>query len=237
MMHPRNDTILIAEDDPNIAALVARYLKREGFVPQVALDGHKALAQARQGPALVILDLMLPGLDGWEVCRRLRRDSDVPIIMLTAREEEVDRVTGLALGADDYVVKPFSPRELVERVKAVLRRVAPRRQPSPTVLRCGDLTLDTARHRVTLGQSPVSLTPSEFTLLEALMGTPGRVFTRAELLDKLHGTAAMVVDRVVDVHVGKLRKKIEADPARPRYVFTVRGVGYRFADQDEAGAS
>jgi DNA-binding response OmpR family regulator len=235
MTRPRNETILIAEDDPKIAALVARYLEREGFVPQVALDGETALAQAREGPALVILDLMLPGIDGWEVCRRLRRDSDVPIVMLTAREEEVDRVAGLALGADDYVVKPFSPRELVERVKAVLRRVAPRRAPGPSVLRHGGLILDPARHRVTVNGIPVSLTLSEFTLLEALMRAPGRVFTRAELLNKLHGAEAVVVDRVVDVHVGKLRKKIEADPSRPRYVFTVRGVGYRFADRDEMG--
>jgi DNA-binding response OmpR family regulator len=236
MTHGPNETILIAEDDPKIAALVARYLEREGFVPQVVLDGYTALAQARNGPALVILDLMLPGMDGWEVCRRLRRDSDVPIVMLTAREEEVDRVAGLALGADDYVVKPFSPRELVERVKAVLRRVAPRRPHGSRVLRHGGLILDPARHRVTVNGTPASLTPSEFTLLEALMGIPGRVFSRAELLDRLHGAGAVVVDRVVDVHVGKLRKKIEADPARPRYVLTVRGVGYRFADRDETGA-
>jgi DNA-binding response OmpR family regulator len=217
-------------------SLVARYLEREGFVPQVALDGETALAQARDGPALVILDLMLPGMDGWEVCRRLRRDSDVPIVMLTAREEEVDRVAGLALGADDYVVKPFSPRELVERVKAVLRRVAPRRAPGPGVLRHAGLILDPTRHRVTVNGAPLSLTLSEFTLLEALMRAPGRVFTRAELLHKLHGDEAVVVDRVVDVHVGKLRKKIETDPAQPRYVLTVRGVGYRFADRDEAAA-
>ena len=236
MTRARNETILIAEDDPKIAALVARYLEREGFVPQVARDGETALAQARDGAALVILDLMLPGMDGWEVCRRLRRESDVPIVMLTAREEEVDRVAGLALGADDYVVKPFSPRELVERVKAVLRRVAPRRDPGPRVLHHAGLLLDPARHRVTVNGAPVSLTLSEFTLLEALMRAPGRAFTRGELLHKLHGDEAVVVDRVVDVHVGKLRKKIETDPARPRYVFTVRGVGYRFADRDETAA-
>lgn len=230
-----SETILIAEDDPNIAALVAQYLGREGFVPRVVADGNSALAEARRGPALVILDLMLPGLDGWEVCRRLRRESDVPIVMLTAREEEVDRVAGLALGADDYVVKPFSPRELVERVKAVLRRVAPRRAPLPRVLREGGLTLDPERHRVTLDGRPLPLTPSEFTVLETLMRAPGRVFTRAELLRALHGSEAVVVDRVVDVHVGKLRKKLEADPARPRYLLTVRGVGYRFAERGEAG--
>ena len=228
--------VLIAEDDPKIASLVARYLEREGFVPLVAQDGETALAQARDGPALVILDLMLPGIDGWEVCRRLRRDSDVPIVMLTAREEEVDRVAGLALGADDYVVKPFSPRELVERVKAVLRRVAPRRDPGSRLLRHAGLILDPARHRVTVDGAPVSLTLSEFTLLEALMRTPGRVFTRGELLHELHGDEAVVVDRVVDVHVNKLRKKIETDPAQPRYILTVRGLGYRFADRDEAPA-
>jgi DNA-binding response OmpR family regulator len=225
-------TILVAEDDPNIAALVARYLEREGFVPLLAADGEQALALARRGPALVVLDLMLPKLDGWEVCRALRRESDVPVVMLTAREDEVDRVAGLAMGADDYVVKPFSPRELVERIKAVLRRARSAGAPG-AVRRCGALTLDPERHRVTVDGRPVALTPSEFTLLEALMRHPGRVFSRRELLDRLHGIGGVVVDRVVDVHVGKLRRKIEPVPERPRYVQTVRGIGYRFAAPDE----
>jgi DNA-binding response OmpR family regulator len=229
---PARETILIAEDDPNIAALVARYLEREGFTALVAEDGETALALARRGPALVVLDLMLPRLDGWEVCRALRKESDVPVVMLTAREDEVDRVAGLSMGADDYVVKPFSPRELVERIKAVLRR-ARRPGAGEGVRRAGALTLDPERHRVTVDGEPVALTPSEFTLLAALMRAPGRVFTRRELLDRLHGVQGVVVDRVVDVHVGKLRRKIEADPAHPVYVLTVRGIGYRFAAPDE----
>jgi DNA-binding response OmpR family regulator len=227
-------TILIAEDDPNIAALVARYLEREGFRPLVAADGEEALALAKRAPALVVLDLMLPKLDGWEVCRRLRRESDVPVVMLTAREDEVDRVAGLAMGADDYVVKPVSPRALVERIQAVLRRARPGGgAPAAGVMRHGDLALDPERHRVTVAGREAALTPSEFTLLAAMMRAPGRVFTRRELLDRLHGMDGVVVDRVVDVHVGKLRRKIEADPARPRYVLTVRGVGYRFVAPDE----
>jgi DNA-binding response OmpR family regulator len=222
-------TILVAEDDPNIAALVARYLEREGFKALVATDGERALELARRGPALVVLDLMLPKVDGWEVCRALRARSDVPIVMLTAREDEADRVAGLVLGADDYVVKPFSPRELVERIKAVLRRA--RRAPAAewSVLAQGGLTLDPERHRVTVDGHEVALTPSEFTLLHCLMAAPGRVLSRRQLLDRLHGVGGVVVDRVVDVHIGKLRRKIEADPAHPKYVETVRGVGYRFA--------
>jgi len=225
-------TILVAEDDPNIAALVARYLEREGFKALIAADGERALELARRGPALVVLDLMLPKVDGWEVCRRLRARSDVPIVMLTAREDEADRVAGLVLGADDYVVKPFSPRELVERIKAVLRRA--RRAPGTewSVLSQGALTLDPERHRVTVAGREVALTPSEFTLLQCLMAAPGRVFSRRQLLDRLHGTDGVVVDRVVDVHIGKLRRKIEADPTHPRYVETVRGVGYRFAQAE-----
>jgi len=226
-------TILVAEDDPNIAALVARYLEREGFKALVATDGEQALELARRGPALVVLDLMLPKVDGWEVCRALRARSDVPIVMLTAREDEADRVAGLVLGADDYVVKPFSPRELVERIKAVLRRA--RRAPSSdwSPLAQGALTLDPERHRVTVDGREVALTPSEFTLLHCLMAAPGRVFSRRQLLDRLHGVGGMVVDRVVDVHIGKLRRKVEPDPAHPRYVETVRGVGYRFAAPEE----
>ena len=222
-------TILVVEDDPNIAALVARYLEREGFKALVATDGERALELARRGPALVVLDLMLPKVDGWEVCRRLRATTDVPIVMLTAREDEADRVAGLVLGADDYVVKPFSPRELVARIKAVLRRAHRPSGPAGPVLEQGALTLDSERHRVTLDGREVALTPSEFTLLNCLMAAPGRVFSRRQLLDRLHGDGGVVVDRVVDVHVGKLRRKIEADPANPLYLQTVRGIGYRLA--------
>ena len=224
--------ILIAEDDRRIASLVAMYLEREGFATRIAPDGHAALADAQESPPrLVILDLMLPGVDGWEVCRELRRRSDVPILMLTARDDEIDRVTGLTLGADDYVVKPFSPRELVARVKAILRRARPQPAEEPERLMHGALALDVEQRKVTLDDQRLTLTPSEYTLLLALMRRPGRVFTRQELLDALYPDGDAVVDRVVDVHIGKLRHKIEANPAAPLYILTVRGVGYQFAER------
>ncbi len=227
--------VLVIEDDPNTANLVELYLEKEGFQALQANDGEKGLALAKKHePDLVILDLMLPRLDGWEVCRRLRKTSDVPVIMLTARGEEIDRVSGLTLGADDYVVKPFSPRELVARVKAVLRRTAPAVAPAVKVMVHGDVQMDTQMRRVSVKGRSVSLTPHEYALLEALMRAPGRTFTRDELLDKLypHGEA-VVIERVVDVHVGKLRQKIESDPNHPRCILTVRGIGYRFADRDD----
>ena len=233
MSPPDGKTILIVEDDPNTASLIAVYLEREGFAPVTADDGEKGLAlAARHRPALVILDLMIPKVDGWEVCRRLRADSAVPVIMLTARGEEIDRVAGLTLGADDYVVKPFSPRELVARVKAVLRRTAPVAPAASSVLSHGPIHLDLEMRRLTVDGQTVALTPHEYALLEALMATPGRTFTRDELLDRLYprGEAA-VIDRVVDVHIGKLRQKIEPVVAEPRYILTVRGIGYRFADR------
>ncbi len=224
--------ILIAEDDKRTASLVAMYLEREGFHTVIAHDGEKALLLAQiHKPGFVILDLMLPVLDGWEVCRQLRKTSDVPILMLTARDEEVDRVSGLTLGADDYVVKPFSPRELVARVKAILRRGRLKGSSDKPILSQGDLVLDPEKRKVTVRGRPVSLTPHEFTLLKALMTSPGKVFTRDELLSRLYpADEVIVVDRVVDVHIGKLRQKIEPDKTRPRYVLTVRGVGYQFAE-------
>lgn len=225
--------ILIVEDDKHIASLVDIYLKREGFHTVIAPDGQQALISARQSPpSLVILDLMLPVIDGWEVCRELRRSSDVPILMLTARDDEIDRVSGLTLGADDYVVKPFSPRELVARVKAILRRARPRSRPQQAQLRQGALLLDVERHHVTLAGQRLSLTPSEYTLLLAMMRWPGKVFSRQELLDHLYPDGDVVVDRVIDVHIGKLRHKIEPNPNEPIYVLTVRGVGYQFAEGD-----
>ena len=183
----------------------------------------------RDAPALVILDLNLPGLDGTEVCRELRKTSDVPILMLTARADEVDRVVGFSLGADDYVIKPFSPRELVERVKAILRRARP--TDDSAALRHGELVLDPEKRKVVHGADEVALTPSEYKLLLALMSRPGRAFSRDELLGRLYEHGETVVDRVVDVHIGKLRHKIEPEPSRPRYVETVHGVGYRFAER------
>ena len=228
-------TVLVIEDDHNTAALVALYLEREGFRALTAGDGPAGLAQARrQAPSLVILDLMLPDMDGWEVCRQLRKTSEVPIIMLTARGEEIDRVAGLTLGADDYVVKPFSPRELMARVKAILRRTAPSADRPGKQRAHGDIRLDLEKRRLQVRGETVSLTPHEYALLETLMGAPGRIFTRDELLDRLYPRGeAVVIERVVDVHINKLRQKIEPRPSRPQYILTARGIGYRFADPEE----
>ena len=223
--------ILIVEDDKKTASLVELYLKREGFQTIIAHDGQQALELARRHrPIFIILDLMLPVVDGWEVCRELRKSFDVPILMLTARGEEVDRISGLTLGADDYVVKPFSPRELVARVKAVLRRGRLTSAEEEMVLSHGDLVLDLEKRKVSLKDSPISLTPHEYKLLQALMASPGRVFTRDELLEHLYPSGEAVIDRVVDVHIGKLRQKIEEDPSKPQYIQTVRGLGYQFEE-------
>lgn len=230
------ETILIVEDDPHTASLVALYLEREGFKTARASDGFKALELARQYTlCFVILDLMIPHMDGWEVCREIRRFSDVPILILSAREEEFDRVMGLTIGADDYVVKPFSPRELVARVKAIRRRTRQALVATSTTYVHADITLDAEKRKVTRNGRVVALTPSEYVLLHALIAAPGRVFSRQELLDHLYPGGDSVVDRVVDVHIGKLRQKIEPDPTIPCYIFTVRGIGYRFAEAGEPG--
>jgi len=230
-------TILIVEDDRNTSSLVSSYLEREGFSIVAAFDGEEALTLVRQHqPVFVILDLMLPKIDGWEVCRQLRSSTftNVPILMLTAREEEIDRVTGLSIGADDYVVKPFSPREVVERVKAILRRVSPVKPAENKIFSHQGLLLDPDKHKITLHGHPVNLTLSEFKLLHILMSSPGRVFSRQELLDKFYPNGEVVIDRVIDVHIGKLRQKLEENPSAPRFIITVRGFGYRFADVDES---
>ncbi len=225
--------ILIVEDDVNTASLVKTYLEREGFETITAGDGERALQLAKhQRPGFVILDIMLPKIDGWEVCRQLRTFTNVPVLMLTAREEEIDRVTGLSLGADDYVVKPFSPRELVARVKAILRRFRPTLVDVGEKLVCGKLEMDLEKHRVSLAGRTINLTASEYKLLQTLMQAPGRVFSRNELLDAFYQHGEIVVDRVVDVHVGKLRQKIEEEPSHPRLILTVRGFGYSFTDQE-----
>lgn len=236
--HDSQHTVLIVEDDQNTAALVATYLEREGFATVLVHEGDRALAAAEAcQPAFVILDVMLPRVDGWEICRALRRASDVPILMLTAREEEVDRVAGLAMGADDYVVKPFSPRELVERVKAILRRSKPPAAPASSVLSFDGLVLDPEKHRIARDGRPVTLTSSEYKILHALMSSPGKAFSREELLSHCYRHGEVVIDRVIDVHIGKLRQKIEDDPSRPRYILTVRGHGYQFADQPAGGVA
>ncbi|HSB04908.1 MAG TPA: response regulator transcription factor [Thermodesulfobacteriota bacterium] len=224
--------ILIVEDDKKTASLMTLYLEREGFQVVTAYDGLQALELARRHkPIFVILDLMLPILDGWEVCRQLRQSSDVPILILSAREEEVDRVSGLTLGADDYVVKPFSPRELVARVKAILRRGRLVTSKDKRNLSFEGLLLDQEKRKVTLNGNPVLLTPHEFSLLQALMSSPGKVFTREELLAQIYPRhEALVIDRVIDVHIGKLRQKIEKDPSNPEYVLTVRSIGYQFVE-------
>ncbi len=223
--------ILIVEDDRKTAALLELYLEREGFKTVLAYDGERALELAqRHKPIFIILDLMLPVVDGWEVCRQLRRSSDVPILMLTARGEEVDRISGLTLGADDYVVKPFSPRELVARVRAVLRRGRLKLSKEKSVLSHAGLVLDLEKRKVSINDRRVHLTPHEYNLLQALMSAPGRVFTRDELLDRLYPNGEAVIDRVIDVHIGKLRQKIEEDPSKPRFILTVRGIGYQFQE-------
>jgi DNA-binding response OmpR family regulator len=227
----RHAPVLIAEDDQKTGALVATYLEREGFRTQISHNGMEALEMAQcETPLLVILDLMLPGADGWEVCQTLRRDSDVPILILSARQEELDRILGFTLGADDYVLKPFSPRELVARVKAILRRTRSHSLASRTRLIHRGLVLDLEKRAVTLDDRRLALTRSEYCLLKTLMSSPGRVFERTELLTALYPDGEAVVDRVVDVHVGKLRQKIGDDPVRPSVILTVRGMGYQMAE-------
>jgi DNA-binding response OmpR family regulator len=221
--------ILVVDDEPKIVQLVRDYLERAGFAVSTARDGNEALMRAHQErPDLIVLDLGLPQLDGLEVTRRLRRDSGVPIIMLTARDDETDKVVGLELGADDYVTKPFSPRELAARVRAVLRRHAG--DADAEVLRVADLTVDIPRLRAEVAGRPVDLTATEFQLLTALARQPGRVFTRSQLLDAIHGVAFESYERAIDAHVKNIRRKLEPDPRTPRYLLTVYGVGYRLAD-------
>ena len=225
-----NETILIIEDEPKITKLARDYLEQGGFRVLVAAQGDTGLAMARrEHPDLIVLDLMLPGMDGLDVCRILRRESDVPIIMLTARSEETDRLIGLELGADDYISKPFSPRELVARVRALLRR-AKGAVYQPGVIRAGDLTVEIDSHRVTRGSEDIHLTRFEFNLLTVLAQHPGQIYSRAQLLEKLHGVAYEGYDRSIDAHIKNLRHKIEPDPAEPRYIMTIYGVGYKFND-------
>ena len=224
-------TILVVDDEPRIAQIVRDYLEQAGFRVITAGNGAAALASARTAhPDLIVLDLALPRLDGLDVTRALRKESNVPILMLTARVEESDKLVGLELGADDYVTKPFSPRELVARVRAVLRRSEAPPQKGD-VLRAGDLTVDLGRMKATRGSTPIDLTPTEFQILAALMRQPGRVFTRAQLLDAIKGVVVESFERAVDSHIKNLRRKLEPDPRAPRYVQTVYGVGYRLAEE------
>lgn len=228
--------ILVVDDERKVVELVTLYLKREGYQVLAAYDGLQALELAREKrPDLIVLDLMLPGTDGLAVCRTLRSEGNrVPVVMLTARSLEEDKLTGLDLGADDYVTKPFSPRELVARVRAVLRRAGELQSAGLPELRCGDLAVDLVRHEVRVRGEQVSLTPREFKLLATMMRQPGRAFTRADLLDGAFGFDYDGLERTVDVHIMNLRRKIEPDPSHPRYIETVQGVGYRLAADHDA---
>lgn len=228
-----NETVLVVDDEPKIIKLAQDYLQNAGFRVAVAVDGPTAVATFRtQRPDIVVLDLNLPGMDGLDVCRLIRKESDVPIIMLTARVEETDRLIGLELGADDYIVKPFSPRELVARVRVILRRVqgTPRQAEMVRVL---DLEIDLAGYRASRNSQTLDLSPTEFNLLAHLAQHPGQTFTRAQLINRLHGLDGMYdgFDRSIDAHIKNLRRKLELDPSQPRYILTVYGVGYKFSDE------
>ena len=219
--------ILVVDDEPKIAEICQDYLKAAGYDVVTAMTGPEGLSTARrEKPDLVVLDLMLPEMDGLDVCRTLRRESDVPIIMLTARVEETDKLIGLELGADDYITKPFSPRELVARVRVVLRRVSG--DPSSDVIRAGEVALDRARYEVNLPNQTIALTPTEFEILAILMSQPGRIFSRAQLLNAAHGVAFESYERAIDSHIRNLRRKLETGDGRADYIVTVHGVGYKF---------
>lgn len=226
-----NEKILVVDDEPEIVRVLRGYLEQANYTVLSAYSGPEALRRARtESPDLILLDVMLPGMDGIDVCRTLRQSSSVPIIMLTARVEETDRVLGLELGADDYVTKPFSPREVVARVRAVLRRTRGEPADAPELLTVGDLKLDVGRHTVSRGAEPVELTPSEFEILRAMMSAPGRVFSRLQLLEAAQGQAYEGYERTVDTHVKNLRRKIEPEPPNPTYVLTVHGIGYKLRE-------
>ena len=227
-----NRKVLIVEDDKKLAELVRLYLERDGYRVVVTHDGRAGLDAARHGhPDLIILDLMLPGVNGLDLCRTVRAECDIPIIMLTAKSTEDDKLAGLDLGADDYITKPFSPREVVARVRAVLRRSPDGKESEPSRITVGDVEIDLGAHTVRLRDQIVSLTPKEFKMITVMAKQPGRAFTRLELLEDVFGPDYEGLERTVDVHVMNLRKKIETDPARPTYVQTVYGVGYRFGGE------
>jgi DNA-binding response OmpR family regulator len=229
-------TILIVDDKLNTLRLLADYLTENGFRTVTASNGRDALFAARhEKPDLILLDIMMPEMDGLEFMRRFRKEKQTPVIMLTARVEETDKVVGLELGADDYVTKPFGMAELVARIRAVLRRASAPHE-APDVLRAADVVLDKGAHLVHAGERRIDLTPSEFDLLTVLMSVPGQVFSRVQLLERLKGDLFENVERTVDVHIRNLRAKLEANPAQPRYILTVFGVGYRFTDEAPGGA-
>lgn len=223
--------ILVAEDDPKQAELVRRYLRREDHTVQVVGDGRSAIDEVRwNSPDLLVLDVMMPGLDGLDVCRALRREYDLPVLMATARADADDKLLGFDLGADDYLTKPYDPRELMARVRSLLRRSRSSSGPAAPPLRVGGLALDLLRHELRVGGRPVACTPAEFRIAATLMAAPGQVFSRRQLLEHARGLDGYITERTIDVHVMNLRKKLEDDPRRPTYLRTVYGVGYKIVD-------
>ena len=225
--------ILVVDDEKKIVDIVKAYLEKEGFHVFVAYEGNSVMEIVRtKNPDLIVLDLMLPGLSGWDICREIRKTSEIPIIMLTARDEAADKIVGLELGADDYVTKPFNPNELVSRVRAVLRRSSTAKPPA-TGLKIADLAVDIDKHTVLRAGHPVELTATEFELLKTMVQSPGRVFSRMQLLDNLQDDKAFEgYERTIDSHIKNLRKKLEVDPDKPRYIVTVYGVGYKVEDRN-----
>ena len=227
------NSVLIVDDDVKLLQLLKAYFDKEGFITYTAGDGLEALQAVRmKNPDIMILDLMLPGLDGWEVCRKIRQDNDLPILMLTAREEESDRLVGLEIGADDYVTKPFSPKEVVARVKAILRRT---RQAviAPKAIQRGLLTIDLERHEVLKSGQHIDLTPTEFKLLELLVKNEGKVFSRLQMVEQTQGYSYDGYERTIDAHIKNLRRKLEDDPKEPYNIVTVYGIGYKFVGDDD----
>ena len=222
--------ILVVDDEKKIVDILKAYLERDGYRVSATYDGRSALELARSNsPDLIILDLMLPEVSGWDVCRELRRESDVPIIMLTARDDTTDKIIGLELGADDYVTKPFDPKEIISRVRAVLRR-SEDKAVSKAILNVGDIIIDTGKRLVRRGDWRIDLTPIEFELLRVMTENPGRVYSRMQLLDKIQGDAYEGYERTIDSHIKNLRKKLELNPEHPRYIITVYGVGYKLGE-------
>lgn len=227
------NSVVIVDDDAKLTKLVQTYFEKEGFITWTVHEGLEAVNMIREKkPDIIILDLMLPGIDGWEVCRRVRRNSDVPILMLTARDEETDRLIGLEMGADDYVTKPFSPREVVARAKAILRRSKKQVDAKPEPIKYGNLSIDFDRHMVKKNGELADVTPTEFKILELLVTNPGRVYSRLHMVEFIQEYAFEGYERTIDAHVKNLRRKIEDNPRDPQYILTVYGVGYKFAGGD-----
>lgn len=227
-------SVLLVDDDIKLAKLLQTYFEREGFITYLAHEGLAALQMVRdRKPDIIILDVMLPGIDGWEICRKVRKDNDTPILMLTARDDESDRLIGLELGADDYVTKPFSPKEVVARVKAILRRTHKTVIPSVTI-KVGTLLIDLERHQVTNNGQQVELTPTEFKILELLAANAGKVYSRLQIAEQTQGYSFEGYERTIDAHVKNLRRKLETNPKEPQYIQTVYGIGYKFAGEVDA---